>query len=129
MLRRVALPGRLVRRGGSCASGRDRWLRKGVGGRPRRRPAPHGAEVTVRELERRSRAWLLFHQEAWQRLKQRDWKQLVRAWPRGGWEKLRALLREADEAVAAVAAACRQVRSTLAGLVRQAGRGDGRPAR
>ena len=54
--------------------------------------------------------------------------ELARDWPRTEREKLQKLLQETDEAVA-VAAACRQVRSTLAGLVRQAGRGDGRPAK
>jgi hypothetical protein len=34
-----------------------------------------------------------------------------------------------QEVVEAVAAACRQVRQTLAGLLRQAGRGSGRAAK
>jgi hypothetical protein len=106
---------------------RSRSRRGGVGGRPRRRVARHGPEVALRELGRQCRRWLDFHEQAWQGVKGRDWVQFVRGWPREDLDRLVQLLRNTDEALKEVAAACRAARATLAGLRRRAEQRRGRP--
>jgi hypothetical protein len=102
--------------------------RLGVGGRPRAHPGAYGPEVTLRRLEQLSQNWLKFYQDAWLAVKPPVWKGLVRGWPKGDREKLRALLELADRALAGVATACEETRQTLAGLLRQVGPADRKPA-
>ena len=66
--------------------------RRGVGGRPRKRPGAYGPEITLRRLKQSSEGWLRFYKDAWATLKSTDWKGLARDWPKGEREKLRALL-------------------------------------
>jgi hypothetical protein len=94
--------------------------RGGVGGRPRRRVASHGPEVTLRELGRQCRRWLDFHEQAWRGVKEQDWVRFVRSWPREDLDDLERLLGSAEEALKEVAAACRAARADLAGLRRRA---------
>ena len=102
--------------------------RLGVGGRPRANPGAYGPEVTLCRLEQLSQNWLKFYEDAWSAVKPLGWKRLVRGWPKGDREKLRALLELADGALAGVAAACEQARQTLAGLLGQVGPADTKPA-
>jgi hypothetical protein len=102
--------------------------RLGVGGRPRVNPGAYGPEVTLRRLEQLSQNWLKFYQDAWLAVGPPGWKRLVRGWPRGDREKLRALLKLADRALAGVVDACNEARRTLAGLLRQVGPADTKPA-
>jgi hypothetical protein len=101
--------------------------RGGVGGRPRRPVTSHGPEVTLRELERQCRRWLDFHEQAWQGVKERVWRLFVRSWPREDLDRLVRLLRNTDEALKEVAAACRAVRAALAGLRQRVEQKRGRP--
>jgi hypothetical protein len=102
--------------------------RLGVGGRPRANPGAYGPEVTLRRLEQLSQTWLQFYQDAWSAVKPPVWKRLVRGWPKGDREKLRALLELAEGALAEVATACEQARQTLAGLLGHVGPADTKPA-
>ena len=95
--------------------------RGGVGGRPRRPVTSHGPEVTLRELERLSRRWLAFHEQAWQGVKDSDWVRFVRSWPREDLDDLLRLLGSAGGALKEVA------RAALAGLRRRAEQRRGRP--
>jgi hypothetical protein len=106
---------------------RSHSKRGGVGGRPRRPVTGHGPEVTLRELERLSRHWLDFHEQAWQVVKERDWARFVRSWPVGDLDRLLQLLRSADEVLTEVAGACRAARAALAGLRQRAEQRRGRP--
>ena len=137
-----AVPGRRDRHALLREAVRERWpdqqlrftvqehypsKRGGVGGRPRRPVTGHGPEVTLRELERQCRRWLAFHEQAWQGVKGRDWVQFVRGWPREDLDRLVQLLRNTDEALQEVAAACRAARATLAELRERAEQRRGRP--
>jgi hypothetical protein len=106
---------------------RSRSRRGGVGGRPRRPVTIHGPEVALRELERLCRRWLDFHEQAWQGVKGRDWRLFVRSWPGQDLDNLLQLLRNTDEALKEVAAACLAVRAALAGLRQRAEQRRGRP--
>jgi hypothetical protein len=106
---------------------RSHSKRGGVGGRPRRPVTVHGPEVTVRELGRQCRRWLAFHQQAWQGVKGRDWRLFVRGWPGEDLDRLVQLLRNTDEALKEVAAACRAARAALAELRQRAEQRRGRP--
>jgi hypothetical protein len=97
--------------------------RRGVGGRRRKAPTPQGPEVALRELERRSKAWLLFYGAAWKKVGKEEWKDLVASWPATGMDKLDELLDEADQALADIEVACKEARQRLAELRRRAGQG------
>ena len=99
--------------------------RRGVGGRRRKAPTPQGPEVALRELERRSQAWLLFYREAWKKVGKGEWKDLVAGWPAAGLDKLNELLDEADQALDDIEAACKEARQRLAELRQRAGRDKG----
>ena len=137
-----AVPGRRERHALLRRAVRERWTdqqlrftvqqrshskRGGVGGRPRRPVTSHGQEVTVRELGRQCRRWLGFHEQAWQGIKGRDWRLFVRSWPREDLDRLVQLLRNTDEALKEVAAACRAARAALAELRQRAEQRRGRP--
>ena len=83
--------------------------------------------MTLRELERLSRRRLGFHEQAWQRAKERDWVQIARGWPGEDLDRLVRLLSSADGALKEVAGACRAARATLAGLRERAEQRPGRP--
>jgi hypothetical protein len=83
--------------------------------------------VTLRVLERSRRRWLAFHEQAWQRVKDRDWVQFVRSWPGEDLDRLVQLLRNTDGALKEVAGACRAARAALAGLRERAEQRRGRP--
>jgi hypothetical protein len=100
---------------------RSRSKRGGVGGRPRRRVASHGPEVTLRELGRQCRRWLDFHEQAWQGVKDRDWARFVRSWPREDLDDLLRLLGSAEEALQEMADACGAVQGALKRLWKRAG--------
>jgi hypothetical protein len=76
--------------------------------------------VTLREPGRLCRRWLDFHEQAWQRVKERDWVQFVRSWPGEDLDRLVRLLSNADGALKEVAGACRAARAALAGLRQRA---------
>jgi hypothetical protein len=137
-----AVPGRRDRHALLRRAVRERWTdrrlrftvqershskRGGVGGRPRRPVTGHGPEVTLRELGRQCRRWLDFHEQAWLRVKGRDWVQFVRSWPGEDLDNLLRLLSSADGALKEVAGACRAARAALAGLWRRAEQRRGRP--
>jgi hypothetical protein len=106
---------------------RSHSKRGGVGGRPRRPVTGHGPEVTLRELERQCRRGLAFHEGAWQKVKDQDWRLFVRGWAREDLDALVRLLSSADGALTEVARACRAARAALAGLRQRAEQGRGRP--
>jgi hypothetical protein len=81
--------------------------------------------VALRELERRSQAWLLFYGAAWKKVGKQEWKDLVASWPAAGRDKLIELLDEADQALADIEAACKEARQWLAELRKRAERDKG----
>ena len=83
--------------------------------------------MTLRELGRQCGRWLDFHEQAWQKVKDRDWVGFVRSWPREDLDRLVQLLRNTDGALKEVAAACRAARATLAELRERAEQRRGRP--
>jgi hypothetical protein len=92
--------------------------RGGVGGRPRNRPAPHGPEVTLRELERRSRQWTEFHAGAFSRLTPRDWRAFVRRCAGAEGGRLQELVREAAASLTALAEGCAEAGRRIRDLLR-----------
>lgn len=96
---------------------RFRSRRGGVGGRPRTRLAPHGPEVTLRELERLSRRWTDFYEEAFSLLKPKDWDAFERRCRGTEGERLRELVRDAAESLRKMAGRCakaqRQIKELL----------------
>jgi hypothetical protein len=76
---------------------------------------------------RRCRRWLAFHEQAWPKVKGRDWVLFVRSWPREDLDRLVRLLGSVDGALKEVAGACRAARAALAGLRRRAEQRRGRP--
>ena len=99
--------------------------RRGVGGRPPTDPEPQGPEVALRELGRRSQAWLRFYRNVWKKVRKGKWKGLVAGWPASGKDKLNELLDEAGRALADIEAACKEARQRLAELGQQAGQDKG----
>jgi hypothetical protein len=93
--------------------------RRGVGGRPKRDPSPMGPEPALRELKRCCRNWLDFRKHTWAKLKPSDWKKLVRTWPAAERAKLRQLLQETADAVAAVVQEGSAVRDALEKLLQK----------
>jgi hypothetical protein len=90
--------------------------RHGIGGRPRRKLRGHGPEVTLRELGRLSRRWLDFHDAVWLKVKEKEWRRLVREWPGGDRAKLRELVEKTQEDLGRMEASCKEIHDTLADL-------------
>ena len=82
--------------------------------------------MTLRELGRQCGRWLDFHEQAWQKVKDRDWVGFVRSWPREDLDDLLRLLSSADGALKGVARACRAVQDSLDGLRQRAEQRRGR---
>jgi hypothetical protein len=87
--------------------------RGGVGGRPRRPLAPHGPEVTLRELTRWNRRWEDFYADAFSGLKAKDWKAFARRCAGTEGEQLRELVREAGASLASLAEQCAEARRRI----------------
>ena len=81
--------------------------------------------MTLREPDGQCRRWLAFHEGAWQAVKDRDWVGFVRSWPREDLDDLLQLIRNTDEALKEVAAACQAPRADLAGLRQRAEKKQG----
>ena len=103
--------------------------RRGIGGRPRKKPEAYGPVSTLHCLKYLSEGWLGFYEEAWSTVKSRDWNRLVRDCPMSERETLRSRLEDTDGVLEKVAEACGWARQALAGLRRQVGTRGAKPAR
>ena len=101
----------------------SRSKRGGVGGRPRRVPGRHGAEVTLRQMGRLCRRLTAYFDAAWSDVGDNEWAGLVSGCAAGEREKLLQDLGRTRSVLAAAAKACEVVRRRVAALQQAAGRG------
>ncbi len=90
---------------------RSRSKRGGLGGRPHRTPERFGPEMTLWELERLSRKWTAFFEEARPSLTGPEWKKFARSASKD--ERLGELLVKVESAIKAVAKGCKEIRQVL----------------
>jgi hypothetical protein len=99
--------------------------RRGSGGRPRRPLESYGPEITLRELERVTRRWLDFHEQAWSQVGGSQSRRMISKWPGDRRDQLRQLLEGTAAELAELGRHSGEVRKALQGLLKHLG-GDGR---